>query len=54
MTRADVANPPTAPARALARFAYGFVRDHIDSIAALGRLLRGGYRSSKNDEEERW
>ena len=54
MTRVDVANPAGAPIRSLARFAYMFVQEQIDSVAALTRMLRGGYRGSQVNEEERW
>ena len=54
MTRVDVASPAGAPIRGLARFAYMFVREQIGCVAALTRLIRGGYRGSYVNEEERW
>ena len=48
MTRVDVQVSSPAPVRSLARFAYVFVREHLGSVAALGRVLRGDYRRGGN------
>lgn len=48
VTRVDVQVSSPAPVRSLARFAYVFVREHLGSVAALGRVLRGDYRRGGN------
>jgi len=54
MSRVDARPTPVARFGTLARFAYGFVRDHLESVAALSRLLRGAQRGSRDMEEGQW
>jgi hypothetical protein len=51
MSRLDVPAPRFGT---LARFAYGFVKGHLESVAALSRLLRGAQRGSRELEEGLW
>jgi hypothetical protein len=55
MTRGEWQTASNVRVDALARFAFGFIRDQIASVAALSTLLRGSHRRSmRTGEEERW
>jgi hypothetical protein len=55
MTRVEVTTPFAAQVGSLARFAFTFVRDQFDSLAALLRVVRSGHRASvRFMEEETW
>jgi hypothetical protein len=51
MTRVDAQVPVRT--RSLTRLAYAFVREHLDSVAALARVLRGDYRRNRQDRQDR-
>ena len=53
-TGVDPRSPAQAHVGTLARVAYGFVRNQVDSVMALAALLRGRHRRSESEEEERW
>jgi hypothetical protein len=54
MSRVDVRPTPAPRFGTLARSAYGFVKGHLESVAALSRLLRGAQRGSRDMEEGQW
>ena len=55
MTRVAVRSSSTVRVESLAKWAYGFVKGHIDSVTALTRLLRReNGRRIHTLEEERW
>jgi hypothetical protein len=55
MMRVVARSSSTNQVGVLARFAYGYVRNQIDSVVALARVLRGENRqSSDSRKEERW
>ena len=54
MSHVDARSTTAAHVGALARFAYGFVKDHLESVAALSRLLRRAQRGSRDLEEGQW
>jgi hypothetical protein len=54
MSRVDARPTPPRQVGALARFAYGFVKGHLESVAVLSRLLRGAQRGSRDMEEGQW
>jgi hypothetical protein len=54
VSRVDVRLTPAPRFGTLATLAYGFVKGHLESVAALSRLLRGAQRGSRDMEEGLW
>ena len=50
----EVRRSGAAPLRVLARLAYAIVRGHVESVLALGRVLRSNGGHHPNREEGEW
>ena len=52
MARVESRTGSSAAVLALARLAFRFVRQQVDRLAALARVLRGAHRRTENDNRD--